>query len=257
MSVQSTQSKLEGESPSGLPLLYKLPSVLDIARHAQASISTKTDFSFVKSTNSIPINAIEFIEAVKTYPIVFTNDENPLPVAIVGLERENYFIKPDNHWKESAYIPAYVRQYPFIFFERSEEKKFYLCVDEAAPQFSATQTENNTSLYTKDGKPTSLTNNALKFCTAFYQQHLITRNFCADLKEHKLLQTYQSEVTLASGKKTKLSGFQMIDEKALNSLPDKVYLSFRKKGWLPFIYFSLASTSNWKSIAELEAKLTA
>ncbi len=255
MSTEPTKNKPEGTSPSGLPLLYKLPSTLDKVRHAQASIRASHDFSFVKSTNSLPLNTIEFIEAAKTYPIVFTSDANPLPVAIVGLEKDNYFVKPNNSWQDGAYIPAYVRQYPFIFFERSEEKKFYLCVDEASPQFSATTVDNASPLYTKDGQPTEFTNNALKFCTNFYQHHLITRNFCADLKEHKLLQPYQSEITLSSGRKTQLSGFQMINEKAFNSLPDKVYLSFRRKGWIPFIYFSLASTSNWKNLAELEAKL--
>lgn len=257
MPTEQTNGKHKENPSSGLPLLYKLPSTLDAVRHAGASINTKADFSFTKSTNSLPINAIEFIEAVKTYPIVFTSDESPLPVVIVGLEKNNYFVKADNSWQGSAYIPAYVRQYPFIFFERVEEKKFYLCVDEAAPQFSATKTENSKALYTADGKPTALTSNALKFCTAFYQHHIITSNFCEDLKEHKLLQPYQSEVALTSGKKARLSGFQMIDEKALNALPDKVYLSFRKKGWLPFIYFSLASTSNWKNLADLEAKFTA
>ncbi len=258
MSIEQTNGKPKENSSSGLPLLYKMPSTLDAVRHAQASIRTKADFSFAKTTNSLPINAIEFIEAVKNYPIVFTNDESPLPIAIIGLEQQNYFVKPDNSWQDGAYIPAYVRQYPFIFFEHSaEEKKLYLCVDEGAPQFSATQIDNASQLYTKDGKPTPFTNNALKFCSDFYQHHIITRNFCADLKEHKLLKPYQSEITLSSGKKTKLSGFQMIDEKAVNSLSNEIYLSFRKKGWIPFIYFALASTSNWKNLVALEAKLTA
>ncbi|MEK6746344.1 MAG: SapC family protein [Pseudomonadota bacterium] len=257
MSGAQTNGKSGGNIPSGLPLLYKLPSALDSRRHAQASISKLVDYSFAKQTNSLPINLAEFGQAMRHYPIVFSNDKEPVPVVIVGMEQNNYFIKPDNSWQDGAYIPAYVRQYPFIFFERPEEKKLYLCVDEAAPQFSATKTDNSKALYTADGKPTALTNNAMKFCTAFYQHHIITRNFCADLKEHKLLQPYQSEITLSSGKKTKLSGFQMIDEKALNALPDKIFLEFRKKGWLAFIYFSLASTSNWKNLAELEAKFTA
>lgn len=241
-------------TPSGLPLLYKQPSALDAVRHAQASVLPKTDFSFAKKTNSLPLNAIEFIEAAKTYPIVFTNDKMPLPVAIVGMEQENYFVRSDNSWEENTYIPAYIRQYPFIFFEHSKEKKFYLCVDESAPHFSANKIECGNKLYDAVGKPTEFTNNAMKFCTAFYQHHLITSNFCTDLQEYKLLQPYQSEVTLASGRKVQLSGFQMIDETVLNALPNKAFLALRDKGWIPFIYLALSSTSNWKNLVALEVK---
>lgn len=257
MSKQATDNRPGGKSPSGLPLLYRQPSTLDSRRHAKSSIMSAPDYSFTRETNSLPLNAIEFIEAVKSYPIVFTNDENPLPVAIIGMEQKNFFVKADNSWQEGAYIPAYARQYPFIFFEEAQEKKFYLCVDEAAKNYSETTKKDAQRLYGEDGKPTKYTDSALKFCTEFYKHHIITRNFCKDLKDNKLLQPYQSEITLASGKKTKLSGFQMIDEKALNNLPNKTYLLFREKGWIPFIYLALASTSNWKNLISMEAKFTA
>ncbi len=255
MSKQTTKNgKPEGTSPSSLPLLYKQPSVLDKTRHAQASILQGNNFSFAKNINSVALNTIEFIEASKTYPIVFTATENPMPVVIVGFEQQNYFIRPDNSWQEGAYIPAYIRQYPFVFMEQAKEKRFYLCVDEASPTYSATAKDGANKLYNDKNEPTEFTNNALKFCTSFYQHHLITRNFCADLQEHKLLQPYQSEVTLATGKKAKLSGFQMIDEKALNMLSNKSYLALREKGWIPFIYSSLSSVSNWKKLADMEAQ---
>ncbi len=253
-SNKKPSNKPEGIPPSGLPLFYKQPIPLDSLRHATSSVIHKNNFPFAKNVNSIPLNTIEFIEASKTYPIVFTVGENPLPVAIVGLEQENYFINPDNSWRQGTYLPAYVRQYPFIFMEHTKEKKFFLCVDEAAESFSNTQKDGASKLYNDNGEATEFTNNALKFCTSFYQHHIITSGFCADLQEHKLLQPYSSEVVLSSGRKAQLSGFQMIDEKALNALPNKAYLALRDKGWIPFIYFTLASISNWKNLADIEAK---
>lgn len=236
---------------AGLPLFFRKPHPLDVKRHKQAAIRPGSEFSFARATNSIPLNAIEFLEAVRHYPIVFTMGDNPMPVAIVGLERANYFVQADNSWKPGAYIPAYVRQYPFVFFERPEEKKFYLCIDEGAPHFKSAPEEGALRLYKDDDKPSDITNNALQFCTAFYNHYLITRNFCEDLKNHKLLMPYQSEAKLASGKVMNLAGFQMINEKALNQLPDKVFLEFRRKGWLPFIYFMLASAANWKRLIDI------
>lgn len=254
MSSTSNNSKPDGNIPSGLPLLYSKPTVLSIDRHANASISYSPNYSFASNTNSIALNTVEFIHASKSYPIVFTNHKDSLPVAIVGLEQKNYFVRPDNSWQENSYIPAYIRQYPFIFYEDAREKKIYLCVDEAAQHFNNIKVSGGNRLYGDDGKPTEFTSSALKFCTEFYQQHLITRNFCADLQEHKLLQPYTSEVVLSSGKKAQLSGFLMIDEKAVNALSNKAFLALRDKGWIPYIYLAIASTTNWNNLVFMESK---
>jgi hypothetical protein len=245
----SSEPSADGEAPksAGLPMFFTQPRPLDIRRHAQAAIRPGSDFGFARDTNSILLNAVEFIEAARHYPIVFTNDEQSLPAAIVGLERGNYFVEGSD-WKPDTYIPAYVRQYPFVFLERPQEDKFYLCIDEGAPQFSMQAGEGAMPLYKEDGSPSPLTQNALQFCAAFYNHFRITRNFCEDLKKHGLLSAYQSDATLPSGRSVQLSGFLMIDEKALNQLSNEVFLEFRKKGWLPFIYFALSSGANWKRL---------
>ncbi len=238
-------------SGGSLPMFFRKPRPLDVNRHKQASVLGGSDFSFARDTNSIVLNAIEFLEASRYYPIVFTSDEKPLPTAIVGLERANYFVSEDGAWNEGSYIPAYVRQYPFLFLDRAQEKKFYLCIDEESPHFSLETKKGAHPLYTGDGKPSPLTQHALQFCTAFYNHHRITRNFCDDLVKHNLLVPYRSEAKLAGSRTIKLSGFKMIDEKALSRLSDEDFLEFRRKGWLPFIYFAMASSSHWKRLADM------
>jgi SapC protein len=238
-------------APSGMPLFFKDPRPLDSARHAKAAVRTHTDFAFAREANSLPLNVIEFIEASKAYPIVFTSDAAPMPAAVVGLEKGNYFVTADGTWQADNYIPAYARQYPFVFLEAPEAKKFYLCIDEGSALYHASGAEGANPLYTNEGKPSDITAGALQFCTAFYNHYTITKNFCADLKTHNLLMPYQSETKLASGRQINLAGFFMIDEKALNALPEKTFLEFRGKGWLPFIYLALASASNWKRLANL------
>ena len=236
---------------SNLPLFFKKPAVLDKARHASSTISPQGDALFAKLTNSIAINALEFIEAGKFYPIVFTSGDVATPLAIVGLEQENYFIDAKDQWREGTYIPAYVRQYPFIFLENADEQKFYLCIDEQSSRFKAKGEKDGRVLFNEDGSLSPLTSQALEFCTAYYQHHAITLQFTADLVKHKLLQPYQSQATLPSGRKVSLSGFSMIDEKAVNALSDEIFKEFRTKGWLPFIYLALASSSNWARLANL------
>lgn len=244
------KNKKDGK-PEGLPLFLKSPRALDKAHHAAAGIKPVQTFAFAHDTNSIPVNAIEFIEAVKCYPIVFTSAKDPMPAVVVGLEQGNYFVDVHGKWKDHNYIPAYVRQYPFVFFDGGDEK-FYLCIDEASAAFEPKASEGSMHLFA-DGEPTDLTKNALQFCTAFYNHHQVTKNFCADLAKHELLQPYHSQIKLNSGRSINLGGFTMIDEARFNALSDEVILDFRKKGWLAFIYLAFAASSNWKHLVDLAA----
>ncbi len=234
-----------------LPLFYIKPAALTPERHANARVKPEAGLAFAQHTNSIPLNTIEFIEAAKFYPIVFTTDEAPIPVALVGLEQENYFVSSKGDWTSNAYIPAYLRQYPFIFLS-ADGDQYVLCIDEGAPHY-AEGGDSGTLLF-EDGKQSGLTGQALEFCTAFLDHFRITQNFCADLKAHNLLVANASEVKLNDGRSLQLNGFQLIDETAFNALSDEVYLEFRRKGWLAFIHLALAATSNWKNLANAAAE---
>jgi hypothetical protein len=240
------------EVPSGLPLFFTRPAALDSERHANAGLRSAVNLSFARKCNSLPLNTIEFIEAARCYPIVFTNEAEPTPVAVLGWERRNPFVTKTNRWRDDMYIPAYVRQYPFVLYQGAGSDKLYLCLDEAAPSFvkKRVKSEKGTLPLYVNGKPSPVTSRALEFANAFYQHSRITRNFCDDLKRHKLLTPYNATVEI-NGKKQHLNGFLMINETAFNALPQDVFLEFRNKGWLAFIYLALASSINWKRLAEI------
>lgn len=233
-----------------LPLFFQKPAALTPERHANARIKPEAGLGFSRATNSVPLNAIEFIEAAKFYPIVFTSDEAPVPVALVGLEQENYFVDAKGEWNADTYIPAYLRQYPFLFLS-ADGDQYVLCIDEGAPHYAEGGDSGN-KLF-EENEPTPLAKQAMEFCTAFLNHFRITQNFCADLKAHDLLKPNSSEVKLNDGRTLQLNGFQLIDEAAFNALSDEVFLDFRKKGWLPFIHLALAATSNWKNLANAAA----
>lgn len=244
----ATTAETQQAAPASLPLFFSKPAIIEKERHAHTHLSHTSDISFAKQTNSVPLNTLEFIEASKFYPIVFTADEQSVPVAVLGWEKDNYFVDAQGAWAENHYIPAYIRQYPFIFVQNEQTDRFLLALDEAAANVHEGPTEDAEPLF-ENGEPSSLSKRALEFCTSFYQHMNITRNFCADLKAHKLLSPYSSKATL-EGREMQLNGFLMIDEAAFNALPDETFLEFRKKGWLAFIYLAMASASNWKMLME-------
>ncbi len=237
-----------------LPLFFKKPAAVDAARHGEAGLKPQENMGFAANTNSIFINMVEFPEAAKYYPIVFSDGDAPMPAVIAGLENKNYFVGADKRWKKDTYIPAYVRRYPFVFMEMPDSEEYILCVDEAAEHFQKKAGKNDLPLYV-GGTPSELALNALDFCRAFQQQYDITREFSAAVKAAGLLTSTRSDAKLQNGREIRMSGFQVIDEAKFSKLPELTIMEFHKKGWLPALYFMLMSATNWRNLIALAAEV--
>ncbi|MBI1274997.1 SapC family protein [bacterium] len=232
---------------TGLPLFLKNPRPLDAEVHGTAGLKKDGNFNFAQQTNSVPITLAELPEAALYYPIVFTGDDSALPVVVLGLEQSNYFVSDKGQWNDANYIPAYVRQYPFVLMEVDNGKRLVLCVDEAAESFTAKGPGN--AFFEADKKPTAFTQGALDFCTAVHQQHMLTRGFVEVLKQYDLLSLQGIQVNVSQGKTIRLSGFKILDEAKFNQLPGETILKLREQGYLGLIYMVLASSRNWPKLA--------
>ena len=115
-------------------MFYEKPVPLNRKVHKHCKISPSNDFEFSAKTNSIALTGIEFIEASKEYPIVFgkVSDEVTVPVALLGLRKdENLYVNSAGKW-DARYIPAFVRRYPFVLADNNGSQ-FTVCIDEAFP----------------------------------------------------------------------------------------------------------------------------
>src|SRR3546814_20501679 len=80
-------------------------------------------FAFAKEGHAIPLTVGEFPLAAVTGPIIFVG-EDKLPIAVMGLNGgANMFVGENGLFEPGVYIPAYVRRYPFVFANRSEERR--------------------------------------------------------------------------------------------------------------------------------------
>ncbi|MFO1241587.1 MAG: SapC family protein [Rickettsiales bacterium] len=238
-----------GATERNMPLFIKQPRALSLESHGKSGIKRTAGFAFAKDTNSVPLTSVEFFEAARSFPIVFSSSEPVAPVAILGLEQDNMFLEKNDEWKAGHYIPGYIRQYPFLLYKNSANDEMVLCIDEASAAFA--KTSPDMSFYTDDGKPAEFSQKALEFCAAYYQQHQGTLEFVKALKENDLLTARQTTVTLPDGNKVNLTGFLAIDEAKYTNLPDAVYLDWRKKGWTLLVDAILISTINWKYLAQM------
>lgn len=233
---------------SSLPLFYKNPVPLEPARHAKAGLSPNSNFGFARNTNAVALTLSEFAMAARNYPIVFSSVAPVVPFAVVGVrDNENLFLDANGRWREDAYVPAYVRRYPFIFSEVPNSERLLLCVDEAAEHFEAESTQP----FFVDGKPSENLQRALKFNEMFHVQLDDTRQFGAWLEENGMLEEKVARAELPTGQNYTLRGFRLINAEKLRTLTDAQVLELHKKGWLPLLHFHMQSLANWPLLSKL------
>jgi hypothetical protein len=244
------QSATQLQQQAALPMFYRKPFVLQPQVHSEVSLKRSTNYRFAAQTNAIPLTNQELFHAQRDYPIVFTNEPVPVPVAVVGVhDKANLYVEPDGSWRRGAYIPAYVRRYPFLFSEQTESRDLTLCIDEGSELLEAT-TAN--PLF-RDGKPTEITQKALDFCLAYQRQHEATREFGRTLAQVELVIPRDATVKLPGGESILVRGFKMIDEEKFNQLPADTILDWRARGWITLIYAHLLSLGAWDRLVQILA----
>lgn len=232
-------------TPPSMPLFYTRPELLVPDRHAGRSLARRLNYGFAKRTNSVPLNGIEFAVAQRNFPIVFSNETSPFPVAVLGLRNEeNQFVGAAGDWMAGAYVPAYVRRYPFIFMTGNNDNRYALCIDAASPLVI----EGEENPLFKDGQPTDLAKNALNFCGAFQAQYDQTRAFAAALTERNLLDLKNADMKAPDGQAMQFGPFRVVDETKLAALPADIVVDWHKKGWLAWINAHLFSFANWATL---------
>jgi hypothetical protein len=251
MADKQAAKPAEGENQNigSMPLFYNNPTPLDASKHGDLGLKNDFGLGFTKGVNAVPINMIEMPQICHFYPIAFSPDDNSTPVAIIGLrDNENLFVNDKGEWLGDCYIPAYIRRYPFIFSEMPDSEQLTLCVD-MNDDFVNKKAEQK--FFDGEGKPSSLSQNALEFCKSYHAAAQQTLEFSKALSESGLLVDRQAEINIGEDKKISFSGFRIIDEEKLAEMPDKAFIDWRKKGWLPFVYAHLFSGAQWQRLTRL------
>lgn len=238
-------SALAAEAPPEITgpaaLFYARPEPLTAAEHGDWRL-LPADSAFAAETNTVMLAVSEFAAASRTYPILFAGADQS-PVALVGLERSNLFVT-DGQWAEDAYIPAYVRRYPFIFYATDEAERFVLGLDTGCDRI-VRDGEGGVALFDGD-QASAMTTQALHFCEAFRRDVEATTAFVGALKD--LLIDQRAAVTLESGESFDIDGFQVVDRARFAALDDATVIDWHRKGWLALVHFHLASLDRFQAL---------
>ena len=226
-------------------LIYERVSPVSKEQHGNYSVQSGSDYSFAKELNAIPLMAVEFPMAVHDYAIVFTgNIENNtlMPAVIVGLEPKNLYVTATGEWN-AKYVPAFIRQYPFVFASTNAGQTLTLCIDE---EFSGcNQDGQGERLFGDDGEPTAYLQSRLEFLKEYQTQIKRTQLFCQHLNELGLLEPLRANLTLPSGETAALQGFLGISREKVKALTGEQLAQLAASDELELIYLHLQAMRNF------------
>lgn len=227
-------------------LFYERPVPLNREGHKDLRIKPINNVAFAAKAHSVPLTVAEFGPAARDFPILFGGNslEEAGPLAMLGLNQsENAFIDENGQWEAGAYVPAFIRRYPFVLAEKPEGAEgddFTVFLDEDYAGFG---TEEGERLFNEDGSDTDTLKNAVRFLGEFQEHVKRTHAFTKRLRELDLLE--QRTAQIKDGENTMvINGLFLVNEEKLRQLDEKVAHELLADGSMGWIYAHLLSLSN-------------
>ena len=241
------QAAIQGSLP-----LYTKPEPINVQAHKGKGVKySDKPFEFLTQTHFVPVTLGEFAPASGRYPLIFLG-ENKTPVAAMGLRQgENVFVDPKTFEMEPfAYLPAYVRRYPFVAAShKDEEGRFTVCVDAQSPIVSDNPDQ---PFFTDAGEPTDFLNRAVEFVRRFEGDVKATQDFVAKMNELDLFDQQQAtfqprdQQGQPSGDPQVVASYWAVSGEKLRSISPEVLAELRDNTYLAAIYAHMMSLSQWE-----------
>ncbi len=241
-------------APANLPLFYKDLVPLSSVDHADFRARPLDSAEFLVGQHAIPLTSDEFVSACRFFPIVFSAGDNPVPLALMGLnEGINTFVDDDGKLVNPVYVPAYIRRYPFLLAKlQPNSEELSLCFD---PTSGALGKFDEGDMLFVDGQPSDQTKAVLEFCKNFEEAGQRTGMFMEELKKADLLMDGEVSIQQEGNDKPYVyRGFQMVDENKLRELRGDVLRKLMQNGILGLIFAHLFSLQLMREVFAEQVK---
>ena len=190
---------------NALPLFYKKPEALNPLRHGSLGLTARGQISPLPAPRT-PSPWSPRRCRRRCAPIVVFIGAAKAPVIITGLRQDqNLFVDADWQMGGAAYIPAYVRRYPFILADESQTTgRLTLCIDRASDrvvdQTPSPKDSDKIAPFFSGNEPAEASKQALAFCSQFQTDFNATRAMIDKIDAHGLFAPRQSKVTLEAAR---------------------------------------------------------
>jgi hypothetical protein len=241
--VNTNQAELSGEA-----LFYSAPEPLSKEAHGKLGIrNIEAPYAFTARTHLVPVTVTEFGPAALCYPLIFIGPELTC-VAVMGVNaNENLFVDEKGVFAADAYLPAYVRRYPFVLANDAAAQRMVVCIDRNAPMIS----DKPDAAFFENGDVSQYTKNAIDFCNNFEGEAQRTQSFVSLLKDLDLFEEKQALYNPPPGPNgltpapQVVAQYQGVSEAKLGALPAEKLKELRDNGALSQIYAHLVSLLGW------------
>lgn len=232
-----------------LPAFFRSVTKLSRIAHGKLGL-THEEFGFASKAHLIPLTAGELKAVANDYPIVFSVNNPPRPLAVVGLRPGiNLFVEPSGRWREGCYVPAAVRRYPFItMINREDPNSLIVGIDETDERLSPSAP---TKLF-DNGERTAFCQERLEFCSRVGAAFEQTDKFVAMMPHETLLMPCRNVANPRAAGRSCMSGLRVIDPERLAALPEETRAKWSASGWLAALEAQIASARNWNRLLEIE-----
>jgi hypothetical protein len=232
-----------------LPLFYNDLAPLNSRDHGKWVARSVDAAKWAVNQHAIPLTIDEFALAQRHFPIVFSDSDKPVPLALMGLnEGVNVFFDDEGVLREDVYIPAYIRRYPFLLARLTPEaEELSLCFD---PSSDLVVEEGEGAVLFDGDQPSEHTKGLLSFCEQFEQAGMRTGQFIDELLKHDLLM--DGQVAIQRGEDAAnpyiYRGFKMVNQDKVLELRGDQLRTWNQNGILPLIYAHLFSLDQMRII---------
>lgn len=223
------------------------PVLLNNVDHKDLHILTGRGPQFgdnVMFANTFPS---EFRTLQAHYPIVFRKANDGVsfePIALLGFqEGENLFLD-ENGW-DATHIPLSIERLPFLIGVNGSELMMHVDMD--SPRIAYAGGEK---VFLPHGGNTEFLEHMNSVLRAIHEGIESTKPFVEALLKNELLESFVLDIELDDGSQNRLAGFYTINEERLAGLDPATAGALHQSGYLPAIYFIVASISNFRDLIE-------
>ncbi len=229
---------------ANLPVLYKDIVPLNSRDHGKWSARTVDRAPWVVGQHAIPLTVEEFPMAQRDFPIVFSQGDRPVPLALMGLNEgvNTYFDDEGKPVGDPRYVPAYIRRYPFLLARLDQKSdQMSLCFDPTADLVG--EMEEGKPLFDGEGQPSEHTKALLQFCEKFEEAGQRTQAFVDEVIKAELLMDGEVSIQRAEepDKPYVYRGFKMVNQEKLREARGDQLRKWNDNGLLPLLFAHLFS----------------